>query len=152
MSCALINPRKRAHKHHGIQSYCVLFKKAGMPEQTYMPHSSDYFTDVRTNRTIKDVMGGSVVNSTDTVKWYKKSENKKRRIWKLWGSITKFSIELPINPSCAVKSRRSRRSGKKLLRRVSTLPLMIRNLIPCYLEILAEILTGSLLGVRRWIG
>ena len=31
---------KKAHRHHGIQCYCVICKKAGMPERKYTPHSS----------------------------------------------------------------------------------------------------------------
>ena len=69
-------PQKKAHKHHGIQRYCVLFKKPEIPEQNYMSHSAEDCTGVRTNRTIKYRMGGSVVIRTGTVKRYKKSENK----------------------------------------------------------------------------
>ena len=67
-------PQKKAHKHHGIQRYCVLYKKAGMPEKKYMQNSAEDCTGVRTNQTIKDGMGGSVEISTDNVKQYKKSE------------------------------------------------------------------------------
>ena len=60
--------QKKAHNHYGIQSYCVLFKKVGMPKRKYMSHSSEDCYGVRTNRTIKDVMGGSIESSTDAVK------------------------------------------------------------------------------------
>ena len=66
-------PQKKAHKYHGIHRYCVLCKKAGVPERKYMSHSAEYCTSVHTNRTIKDLMGGSVGSITDTVKQYKKS-------------------------------------------------------------------------------
>ena len=72
--------QKKAHKHHGIQRYYALFKKAGMPEQKYMVHRDKYCTGVRTNRNIKDGMGGSVVSINDTVKHYNKSEANGRRI------------------------------------------------------------------------
>ena len=71
---------KKSHKHHGIHSYCVLCNKAGIPEHKYMLHSAKDFTGMCTNRTIKDVMGGSVESSTGNTKQYKKTENK-------WGSI-----------------------------------------------------------------
>ena len=53
-------PQKKANKRHGTQHYCVLCKKALMPEKKYMSHSSDDCTGIRTNLTIKDGMGGSV--------------------------------------------------------------------------------------------
>ena len=43
-----------------------------MPERKYTSHSSKDFTGLRTNRTIKDVIGGTVGSSTDAVKQYKK--------------------------------------------------------------------------------
>ena len=55
-----IKTQKKAHKHHGIQRYYMLCKKAGMPEKKYMSHRAEYCTGVRTNRSIKDGMGGSV--------------------------------------------------------------------------------------------
>ena len=65
-------PKKRAHKNHITQRYCVLCKKAGMPERKYMLHSSEDCTGIRTNRTIKDGLGGSVGIMADTVNQYKK--------------------------------------------------------------------------------
>ena len=47
-----------------------------MPERKYTSHSSKDFTGLRTNRTIKDVIGGTVGSSTDAVKQYNKPENK----------------------------------------------------------------------------
>ena len=66
-------PHKKSHKNHGIQRYCVLCKKAGMPDRKYMYHSAGDFTGVRTNRNIKDVMEGSIGSRADTMKQYKKS-------------------------------------------------------------------------------
>ena len=41
---------KDAPKHHGIQCYCALCKKAGITHQKYMPHSSENrFSSVPTN-------------------------------------------------------------------------------------------------------
>ena len=62
--------------HHGTQRYCVLFKEAGMSERKFMTHSAKDCTGHRTNRNIKDGMGGYVVIRADTVRQYKKSENK----------------------------------------------------------------------------
>ena len=75
-----IKSQKKAHKHHGIQRYCVLCKKVVIPERNYMSHSSKDFTGVRTNRTIEDGLGGSVGSKDDTVKQYKKSEKNGRKI------------------------------------------------------------------------
>ena len=47
-----------------------------MSERNYMSHSSKDCTGMRTKRTIKDGMGGYVGSRDDTVKHYKKSENK----------------------------------------------------------------------------
>ena len=47
-----------------------------MPEKNYISHSDEDCTGVRTNRKIKDGIGGSVGSMTDTVKQYKKSKNK----------------------------------------------------------------------------
>ena len=44
-----------------------------MLEKKYMSHSAEDCTCMRTNRTIKDGMGGSVGSRYDTVKQYKKS-------------------------------------------------------------------------------
>ena len=47
-----------------------------MPEQKYMSYSAKDCTGMRTNRTIKDGMGGYMGSRADTVKQYKKSEKK----------------------------------------------------------------------------
>ena len=65
--------------HHGIQRYCVLYKKVGMPEQKYMSRSAKDCTGVRTNWTIRDRMGGSVGIRTDNMKQYKKSKKNVRK-------------------------------------------------------------------------
>ena len=62
------SPMMAHDRHHGEHRYCVLCKKAGMPELKYMLYSSEYCTCMSTNRTIKDVMGGSVRSRADTVK------------------------------------------------------------------------------------
>ena len=76
VSCDPTTPPQKAHKHHGIQRYCMLYKKSGIPEREYMSHSAEDPTCVLTNRTIKDGMGGSAEIRADTVKQYKKSEKK----------------------------------------------------------------------------
>ena len=84
---------------------------------------------MRTKRTIKYGMVGSMESRTDTMKQYKKSKLVLRRIGNLSRKRTRCYIVLPRNPACATKPRTSRISGKKLLRRVATLPVMIRTLI-----------------------
>ena len=66
-------PQKKAYKHHGSQKYCVLYKKEGITDHNYMSHIAKDCTGMRTKRTIKDGMGGSVGGRADTVKQYKKS-------------------------------------------------------------------------------
>ena len=61
-------PQKSHKRHHGIHHYCVLCKKTGMPERKYRSHSADDCTGVRTNRSIKDGLGGPTENSNDAVK------------------------------------------------------------------------------------
>ena len=67
---------KKAHRYHGIERYFVLCKKAGIPERKYTSYSVKDCTGVCTNRSIKDLMLGTVGSTTDAVKQYKKSENK----------------------------------------------------------------------------
>ena len=72
---------KRAHNsHHGVQNYCVLCEKAGMPECKYTLHSSEDCTSVRTKRPIKYGMTGPMGSRTNDVQHYKKSETNVRRI------------------------------------------------------------------------
>ena len=47
-----------------------------MTDKNYMLHSAGNCTGMRNNRTIKYGMVGSVGSMADTVKHYKKSENK----------------------------------------------------------------------------
>ena len=51
------SPRKAHDRHHGVHCYCVLCKKAGIPERKYASHSSEDCTGVRTKRFIKNGMG-----------------------------------------------------------------------------------------------
>ena len=70
------SPRRAHTRLHGAQCYCILCKKAVMPERKYASHSTQDFTGVRTKRSIKDGMGVSIGSSTHDVQQYKKSENK----------------------------------------------------------------------------
>ena len=72
--------RRRAHyRHHGAQRYCVLCKKAGMPERKYASHITEDCTGVRTKLSIKDGMGGPIESRTHDVQQHKKSEKNGRR-------------------------------------------------------------------------
>ena len=57
-TCVIPNRKqkgKNTPKHHSAQRYCVLFKKARMPEQKYMPHiSEDCFGTRSEQQFIKD--------------------------------------------------------------------------------------------------
>ena len=67
-------PPRRAHdSHHGAQRYCVLFKKAVIPERKYASHSAEDFTGVRTKRSIKDGMGGPIGSRNHAVQYHNKS-------------------------------------------------------------------------------
>ena len=65
---------KKTHRHHGIQFYCVLFKKSGMTDINYTSHSSKDYTGARTNQSIKYGIRGPVVSRANSVIHYKKSE------------------------------------------------------------------------------
>ena len=72
-------PRRLHRRHHGIQRYCVLCNKAGMPEHKYMSHSAEDCTGVHNNWPIKYEMGGPMGSRTDAVKQYNKSGNKQEK-------------------------------------------------------------------------
>ena len=64
-------------KHHGVQRYCVLFKKAGMPKKKYMPHSTgDFFGNHSNHKSVKDGLVIHLGNKDEAVKQFKKSKNK----------------------------------------------------------------------------
>ena len=69
-------PMRAQNRHHGAQHYCVIFKKSGMTEHKYASHSTEDCTGVRTKRSIKDGMGGSIGSRTHSVKQHTKSEKK----------------------------------------------------------------------------
>ena len=73
-------PPRRAHdRHHGEHSYCVLFKKSGIPESKYMSHSTKYCTHMRTKRYIKDGLGGPIGSMTHAVQQHNKSKKMEER-------------------------------------------------------------------------
>ena len=56
-------------KHHGAHLYCVLYKNTGMPDRKYMSHISDNCFGKRSDQhSIKDGLGGALVNRSDAVK------------------------------------------------------------------------------------
>ena len=65
--------------HHGVHRYCVIFKNSVMPEFKYSSHSAEYFTRVRTKRSIKDGMGGHIGRITNAVQQHKMYENKQKK-------------------------------------------------------------------------
>ena len=120
------SPRRANDTDHGVQCYCVLCKKAGMPERKYALHSSKDCTGVRTKRSIKDRMCETVGSRTDDVQQHKKYENKWKKYLKYLKKQKKYYIALTRNPAYAVKSRRS---GSKLLTRLAHLPVRIGIMI-----------------------
>ena len=70
------SPKGSHNRHHGVQHYYVLCKKAVIPERKYLLHSNKDCTDVCTKRPIKDGMGGPIGSRTNAVQQYKKSENR----------------------------------------------------------------------------
>ena len=66
-------PRRAHDRHHGAHRYCLLCKKAVIPERKYALHSTEYCTGVRTKRFIKDGIGGPIGSRTHAVQQHKKS-------------------------------------------------------------------------------
>ena len=59
---------KKNPKHSIAHSYCILFKKAGIPESKWKLHSSDnYFGKSSYQATIKDVLEGGMGNKANAV-------------------------------------------------------------------------------------
>ena len=124
MSCALTPPHQRAHiRHHGIYHYCVICKKAGMPERKYISHSADDCTGVRTNRPIKYGMVIPMGIRNEAVKQYNKPEKYLRkelkalknhnkmlyRITKKYGSCCDIKKIKKIREKASKKTRKSSR-------------------------------------------
>ena len=68
--------RKKTPKHNRNQCYCIIFKKAGIPDQNYILHSSYFFYKRSDQHSFKDWLGGYLGNRADSVKKYKNSEQK----------------------------------------------------------------------------
>ena len=81
-----------------------------MPEIKYMLHSAEDRKGMRTNRTINDGMVGSVVSRADTMKQYKKSENK----WKKNLKALNNQIKIIYSISNKYGSRREIKNIKKI--------------------------------------
>ena len=105
---------KRAHsRHHGIQRYCVIFKKSGMPERKYTLHSAEDCTGLHTNQLIKDGLGGTMESRTVYLKKYKKSENKWKKEMKalknqnkmIYSISNKSSLRRDINKIKKIRSK-----------------------------------------------
>ena len=107
-------PHKKAHKHHGIQQYCVICKKVGMPERKFMPHSAEDFTGVHTNQTITYGMGGSVGGRADTMNQYKKYHHKGNKELKYLKKKNKiiYSITNKYGLCCEIKNIKKKASNK----------------------------------------
>ena len=68
-------PQRRAkYRHHGAHRYCVLFKKAGMPELKSTLYNTEDCTGVRTKLSIKDGMGGPIGSRNYSLQQHKNSE------------------------------------------------------------------------------
>ena len=59
--------------------YCVLLKKAIIPEHKYTSHSTKYFTGLRNKFSIKDGIGGPIGIRTHDLQQHKKYKNKWRK-------------------------------------------------------------------------
>ena len=67
-------------KHHGVQRYCVLFKKAGMPKQKYMLHlTGDFFGKRSNHKSVKDKLLIHLGNKDEAVKQFKNYKNKRKK-------------------------------------------------------------------------
>ena len=75
--CSNKGSHNKAPTHHGNHHHCMLFKKAGIPEQKYMPYiDEDCFGKCSNQKTIKDGLGGNMGSRDETVKQYKKYKSK----------------------------------------------------------------------------
>ena len=95
-----------------------------MPERKYTSRSAKYCTSVRTKCLIRDGMVGPMGIRNNDVQQSKNSEKMEEG--------AEISQEVPRNMARAVGSRRSRRSGQKLPRRLATLPVLIWSPIHIY--------------------
>ena len=67
-------------KHHGIQRYCAICKKAVITEKNYMSDSSEKcFGERYDQQSTKDGLVGYLVNRFDAVNQYKNSELKRKK-------------------------------------------------------------------------
>ena len=71
------SPRRTHDRHHSTQRYCVLFKKAEIPERNYASHIAKDCTSVRTKCSIKDGMGGLIGSRTHAVQQHKNPSKSK---------------------------------------------------------------------------
>ena len=100
------SPKRLHNKHHGIQRYCLIWNKAGMPERKYTSHSAEYFIGARIKRLIKDVMVGTMVSRNNDVQQYKKSKNKWKKELKDLKKQNKmlYSISNKSDSRCDIKN------------------------------------------------
>ena len=70
------SPRRAHERHHGAQRYCVLCKKAGIPERNYASHSAKDYTGVCTKHSTEDGTRGRIGSRTHSVQHHNKSEKK----------------------------------------------------------------------------
>ena len=71
---------KKTPNHKGSQRYCVLCKESGMSYHKNKLNSPEIlFGNIPNQEYIKEILGGILVNSNDTVKHLQKSENKGKR-------------------------------------------------------------------------
>ena len=72
---------KKTPKRHGKHCYCMLWNMTGMPDRKYKSHiSRNWFGKISDQQYVKDGLGGALVNKADSIKHYKKSEQK----WKMY--------------------------------------------------------------------
>ena len=66
--------------YHGAQSYCVLCKRAVIPERKRKPRISENFLgNIFYQEYVNDGLGGGLGNRDDVVKYSKKYERKRKR-------------------------------------------------------------------------
>ena len=67
--------KNKKPKHGGIQRYCVIRNRAGIPDHEYMPHSAETCFGNRSNQvSLKKGLGGNLGNRYAAVKNFNKSE------------------------------------------------------------------------------
>ena len=107
---------KKTPKYHGSQRYCILCKKAVIPESKWKSNSSKKSFVKRSNKeNFKDGLGGALSNRDDAVKHYQKYKKKLKRELKYHKKQTNMLFSMAKNSV----TRREIKNTKEITSKVS---------------------------------